>query len=122
MLNHTFDAVMVSLLFGMFLYGGAAIVTWHARESFTSVRMQSIAMFLGSLGFSLCLMLLQSLAHDSRSVGFRYARCWLPVIAFSVVTIWVPVNAAVWILIVIGCIGFGYLDTVAINRRVLGKL
>lgn len=120
--NHTFDAVMVSLLFGSFLYGGAGIVTWHAGESFLNVRMQSIAIFLGSLGFSLSLMLLQSLAHGSRSLGFRYARCWLPITAFSVLAIWIDLNAAVWVLVVVGCICFGYLDTVAINKRVFGKL
>jgi hypothetical protein len=120
--NHTFDALMVSLLFGGFLYGGSGIVTWHAGDSFLSVHMQSIAIFIGSLGFSLSLMLLQSLAHASRSLGLRYARCWLPTIAFSVIAIWIDLNAAVWCLLVIGCMCFGYVDTLAINRRVFGKL
>ncbi len=120
--NHTFDALMVSLLFGVFLYAGAAIVCSHAGESFSSVKMQSIAIFLGSLGFSLSLALLQSLAYRSRSIGLRYARCWLPVITFSIVTIWIQLNAAVWVVLVLGCVYFGYLDTLAINKRVLGKL
>jgi hypothetical protein len=119
--SHTFDAVMVSLLFGSFLYCGAGVVSSHAGESFANVRMQSIGIFLGSLGFSVSLMLLQSLAHGSRSIGFRYARCWVPMIAFSVIAIWVHLNAALWALLVIGCVCFGYLDTVAINRRVFGK-
>jgi hypothetical protein len=96
-------------------------VTWHSGESFLTVRMQSIAVFLGSLGFSVSLMLLQSLAHDSRSVGFRYARCWLPIVAFSAIAIWIPLNATLWALFAIGCACFGYLDTLAINRRVFGK-
>ena len=67
-------------------------------------------------------MLLQSVAHGSRSLGFRYARGWFPVIILSIVTIWVHVGTALWVVLVFACICFGFADTAAINRRVLSKL
>jgi len=119
--DHMSDALIFSLLYGVASYAGAGIIIWHMEQSFRNARFQFIAVFLGSLTFSISFMFLQSVAHGPRSLGFRYARSWLPLVLLSGVGIYAPTNAILWISLMCGCGWFGYLDAVATNRRVVAR-